>query len=377
MSRLNEQFLSDRLNKRMSEGLYRELQPENGLVDFCSNDYLGFARSPNLRKHIKETLEKHPLHPNGSGGSRLLRGNSSYAEELESFIAAYHGAESALLFNSGYDANTGLFACVPQRGDTIICDQLVHASIIDGIRLSHAKRLVFKHNDLDSLSMRIKHASGNIFIAIESVYSMDGDEAPVCEIAAMAQNRNAYLLVDEAHATGIFGTEGRGLVSEYKLEDMVFARIHTFGKALGVQGAAVLGSDILRKYLLNYARPFIYTTALPFSSLVSIRSAYDKLSQSKDKCLQINLLINLFKQNIRSITGAVLIESRSPVQCIILPGNDRVKTAASHIRSKGYDVRPILSPTVPEGAERLRICLHSFNTIEEVNGLSKAIKDTI
>jgi 8-amino-7-oxononanoate synthase len=372
-----ERFLSEELNKRIARDMYRELQPENGLVDFCSNDYLGFARSKNVKSCAEGALNANPDYALGSGGSRLLAGNTRFAEDLEKSIAVFHHAEAGLLFNSGYNANTGLIACLPRRGDTVICDQLVHASIIDGTRLSYARRFVFKHNDPESLEIKLRHASGTVFVVVESIYSMDGDEAPLEEIVRLCRKYHAHLIVDEAHSTGIFGDYGAGIVQMLGLEKEVFARVHTFGKALGCHGAIVLGSDLLRKYLINFSRPFIYTTSLPYPLLVTIKCAYDRLSESNNNNLQINALIDLFKQKIKSISGLVAIESRSPIQCLILPGNQRVRAVAKAIRAKGYDVRAVLSPAVPEGAERIRICLHTFNTEEEINGLAKAIEQLI
>ena len=402
--------LKKSLGKRESEGLLRYLPSQNNLIDFCSNDYLGFARSSELKEEIDgyvgtlhvgaqrksrtqrvgatslHTLSESPL-ITGSTGSRLLTGNSKFAEDLEAFIADYHNAEAGLLFNSGYDANTGLFSCVPQRGDTVIYDELIHASVRDGIRLGLANSFSFGHNDLSHLEMRLKkaclpklqrrQAKGSVFVAVESVYSMDGDFSPLEEIVRLCAEHDAHLIVDEAHATGLFGRGGKGRVVELKLENLVFARIHTFGKALGCHGAIILGSNLLRDYLINFSRSFIYTTALPFHCLKAVKCAYDILSKDNDKILKLSTLANVFKLKIDSYSHIDKIESFSPIQCIIISGNDRVKRVAQGVQNSGFDVRPIMSPTVPEGKERLRICLHAFNTEEEVNDLVTAISENI
>ena len=264
------------LEQRKTASLYRSLQVNEGLIDFCSNDYLSFARCEKLKERVKSyTDEINPL--TGSTGSRSISGNTAFAEQLEKIVAAFHQAEAGLIFNSGYDANIGLFSCLAKKEDTLICDELIHASIIDGCRLSYASRFRFAHNDLEDLESKLQRSKGNIFVAVESIYSMDGDMAPLKEIAAVCKKYNANLVVDEAHATGLFGKQGRGLVSQHGLEDEVFARVHTFGKALGCHGAVILGSETLRNYLVNFARSFIFTTALPMHSLIAVKCAYEFL----------------------------------------------------------------------------------------------------
>ncbi|MEO5909328.1 MAG: pyridoxal phosphate-dependent aminotransferase family protein [Pelobium sp.] len=336
-------------------------------IDFSSNDYLGFARSKILKEEVEILLNNNPNYFLGSTGSRLLSGNSKFCEELEDTIAQFHHANSGLLFNSGYDANIGLLSCIAQRGDTIITDELIHASLIDGARLSYANKYIFKHNDLNSLEDKLKNSKGNIFIVTESVFSMDGDLAPLKEIAALAEKYKANLIVDEAHATGVLGAYGAGLVSHLNLENDVFARIHTFGKAIGIHGAIILGSQELKTYLTNFARSFIYTTALPYHTLAGIKVAYENLRKTEaiDK-LKENIVY--FKENSEKLNH-ILISSKSAIQCLLIPGNDKCKSVSNHLQSKGFEVKPILSPTVAEGGERLRICLHAYNTKEEIQNL--------
>lgn len=236
-------ILYTKLDERTAAGNLRKLQYEKDLYDFSSNDYLGFARSPELKESISAELENHPLALLGATGSRLLSGNTAFAEQLEKELAIIHQAENGLIFNSGYTANLALFSSVPQKNDTIIYDELIHASVIDGSRLSLAKRLKFKHNDPEDLEKKIRLSTGQCFVAVESVYSMEGDLADLLQIAAVCRDLNAHLIVDEAHAFGVWGT---GLVDLLQLHQHVFARLVTFGKALGLHGAIILVSNVLR-----------------------------------------------------------------------------------------------------------------------------------
>ncbi len=354
--------IQQKLADRKASNALRELKVNDGLLDFCSNDYLGFSKESSI--HQVDNVNQY-----GSTGSRLISGNNKVTEEVENFLADFYNAEAALIFNSGYSANLGFFSCVPQRGDTIIYDELIHASIRDGIRLSNSNSFSFRHNNIDSLQSKIEKAEGNIYVVVESVYSMDGDEAPLKEIASLCGDNDIALIVDEAHAVGIFG-EGRGLVSELNLENEIFARIITFGKAYGAHGAAVLGNNDLKNYLINFSRPLIYTTALPQANVMTIRKAHQFLVDSFERVNELKQNISVFKTSFKG----KLIESRSAIQCVIITGVDEVKKIAEDIQNKGFDVRPILSPTVPHGQERLRICLHSFNTKEQIEDLVEAIE---
>ncbi len=365
-----EKYIEDKLAERRSAGLYRALKPENILVDLCSNDYLGFARSSALKNSIDKELSNLSQVLNGSTGSRLLSGNLTYTENLEQEIAAWHNAEAGLIFNSGYDANLGLFSSLPQRGDTIITDELIHASIIDGARLSYANRYTFKHNDLNSLEDKLKRAKGNCYVVIESVYSMDGDTPQIAEILALTEKHNAALIIDEAHAVGLYK---KGLVSELGLEGRVFARVITFGKALGCHGAIVLGSDALRNYLVNFARSFIYTTAASVHQIASIKMAYASLEDAGETIAILKHNISLFHEKIKGCPYP-LLKSDSAIQCVVLNSNELARKTAAHLQNAGLDVRAILSPTVPAGTERLRICLHSFNTVDEIELLTNTLK---
>lgn len=365
-----EYLIKKKLDERKANGTYRSLKIEGDLIDFCSNDYLGFARSARLKEMIRTEVEANEKALNGSTGSRLLSGNTIYAEELERSIANFHKAEAGLIYNSGYDANIGLFSSLPQKGDTIILDELSHASIIDGARLSFANRFTFKHNDLQSLEEKLQHSKGNIYIVIESVYSMDGDSPDVVKLIELANKYNAHVIVDEAHATGLYYN---GIVNSLNLEDKVFARVVTFGKALGCHGAIILGSRLLREYLINFSRSFIYTTAAPFHQLASIKMAYELLSESNDSIQKLQGNITLFKERISQLQAYKLIPSDSAIQCLVVGGNEKTQHLAIQLQNAGFDIRPILSPTVSAGTERLRICLHSYNTAEEITSLANAI----
>jgi 8-amino-7-oxononanoate synthase len=367
-------YIKSKLDERTSSGIYRALKPESNLIDFCSNDYLGFARSSVLRESIAREISLYPQNLNGSTSSRLISGNLIYTEKLEQQIAAFHKSEVGLLFNSGYDANVGLFSSLPQKGDTIIHDELIHASVIDGARLSHANRYTFRHNDLDSLEAKLKQAKGICYVVIESIYSMDGDTPPIVDILRLAEQYNANLIIDEAHAVGLYPS---GLVTHLNLQDRVFGRIVTFGKALGCHGAIVLGSDLLRQYLVNFARSFIYTTAASFHQLASIKMAYELLESANDDISQLKNNIGLFKQGISPNPTYRLLNSESAIQCLLLNSNTKAKQAAGHLQNAGFDVRPILSPTVPQGTERIRICIHSFNTAVDINQLTATINTFI
>lgn len=354
----DDSFLESQLNLRREEGSLRTLKFPSLKIDFCSNDYLGVVYNRLLK--VSDTAA------HGSTGSRLLAGNSELAESLEATIAAFHNSEAALLFNSGYDANIGLLSCVARKGDTIIYDELSHASIRDGIRLGFAAAYSFRHNDLQDLEKKIRLSSGQIFVITESLFSMDGDIAPLREIAAVCSRYNAHLVVDEAHATGICGPSGAGLIQLENLQQQCFARIHTFGKALGCHGAVILGSQRLRAYLINFARSFIYTTALPPAAMNAIKHSYEIFPAMQAEREILNDLINRFTS---AGIAYEIIPGASPIQGVLVPGNEAVKQLAMRLNTAGFDVRPIMSPTVPRGSERLRIVIHSFNTVAQVDNL--------
>jgi 8-amino-7-oxononanoate synthase len=352
-----EDFLTHRLQERSATGALRVLRLDAGKADYYSNDYLGIAKNRLIEKQLGGKEYVH-----GSTGSRLLAGNYPLIEDAEIELSLFHEAPAALIFNSGYDANFGLLACIARRGDLILYDKLSHASIRDGIRQSFADSSSFPHNDQGELEKKLKNRKGNCFVVTESVFSMDGDMAPLSEMAALCEQYGANLIVDEAHATGVVGKQGAGAVQLLGLQHRCLARIHTFGKALGCHGAVILGSAQLREYLVNFCRPFIYSTAIPPASVAAIQASYHIFPSMQKEREHLQNLIGLF-----DLPG--FKKSITPIQCFIIPGNEKVKQTALNLLEYNIDARPILYPTVPQGEERLRITLHSFNTTEETKKL--------
>jgi 8-amino-7-oxononanoate synthase len=357
-----DQFLDKKLNERIDGNYLRQLKTVQGMVDFCSNDYLGIS----TRNLLQPFFSGHEQH--GSRGARTLAGNYALIEETENKIAAFHQSEAALIFNSGYNANTGAIAAVAQRGDVILYDSLSHASIRDGVRLSFANAYSFAHNDITDLEAKLKLHShgltGQIFVVTESVFSMDGDIAPVAAMVKACEQCNAHLIIDEAHAVGVLGDQGEGLVQSLGLHEEVFARIFTYGKAPGTHGAAVCGSEKLKTFLVNFSRSFIYTTALPEAAVRAINASYDVFPSMQYERKKLQELVDCFQS---AKLPYKMLKSSTPIQGVIVPGNTEVKHLASRLQENGLDVRPILYPSVPKGLERLRISLHAFNTQEQLN----------
>jgi len=364
--------LFKKLTARKEEGIVRTLRANDGKIDFSSNDYLGMAASPLLAASIEQTYKQFFLHPvNGSGGSRLLAGHFDFYDQVEKELARFFETEAVLIFNSGYSANLAILSALPQKGDTILMDEYIHASLKDGARLGFASRFSFRHNDLEDLENKLKKAQGAVFVVAESLYSMDGDFAPVVALQQLTAKYGAYLIIDEAHTTGIYGTQGRGFLQEKKIADHVPFKIYTFGKAMGIHGACIAGSQELKDYLINFARPFIYTTAMPPHAFAAVHAAFlhiQKHSEEKEA-----LLSNIQHWNalVKGVGG--FSSNESPIQTYTYPGNQNIRALGSYMQSKNYDVRAILSPTVKEGSERLRICLHAYNTPLEISSLVQLI----
>jgi 8-amino-7-oxononanoate synthase len=376
----NDGFLQKKLDERKALDAFRTLRLPNGKIDFCSNDYLGIVKNNLLQTRIAAASALTATNPTstagflpaGSAGSRLLAGNYGLIEETEKLIAAFHNSEAALIFNSGYDANIGVLSCVPQKNDTVLYDALSHASIRDGIRLSFANAFAFAHNDMDDLNMKLQQARGNIFVITESVFSMDGDVCPLLNILDACKKYNAHLILDEAHATGVVGYYGEGLAQQLHAHQNIFCRIHTFGKACGCHGAVVLGSQNLRDYLINFSRSFIYTTALPPHAVACIQASYGVFPGMEKERARLQQLIQAFQS---AEIAWQKQPSQTPVQVVLIPGNSAAKKLANNLQQAGFDVRAILYPTVPRQKERLRIVLHAFNTVDEVNNLVKNLKE--
>ncbi|MFM7666584.1 MAG: aminotransferase class I/II-fold pyridoxal phosphate-dependent enzyme [Bacteroidota bacterium] len=353
--------LIEKLNKRKIDGTFRELTSMDSMVDFYSNDYLGFAKENKIEISLK-----------GATGSRLISGNSPEAEVCESFLASFFNAESALVFNSGYSANLGLLSSVPQRGDVILYDERIHASAKEGMRLSFAKSYSFKHHDYYDLERLLqKHEGKVIYVVVESLYSMDGTMTHFRKLTSLCKIFNAFLIIDEAHSAGIFGKEGRGVVSALEIENEVFARIITFGKAYGLVGAAVLGSEHLKKYLVNFARSFIYTTALPNEIYALIKqNVGSNLILEKQNSLHTN--ISFFRENFSS--EMLISEINSPIQVLQIGDKEKANRIAKSCQNENLAIKPIFSPTVPEGQESIRICLHAFDSQNDIRILTEILK---
>ncbi|PWN34239.1 PLP-dependent transferase [Meira miltonrushii] len=380
---------------------------------------MGLARSKALKQDTIKRMQDHGNMLVGSTGSRLLDGNSEEHEQLELRLAQHFSAQSALLFNSGYDANTSMLSVMPQPNDVVLYDELVHASMHDGMRSSRipsSRRIPFKHNDLDDFTVKVQNAwkacqtkAANVFVAVESVYSMDGDICPLPQLIAILNKHvpqnSRCLIVDEAHAVGLYGLNGSGICEAMGLQDSVDVRLATFGKAFGCSGAAVLCSDLVRLYLINYARPLIYSTALPHPALFTIQAALDLLN-TPDGTLRAQhtfFLTHLFIERLHGLMGKVdatggskQVQLPSDIQKrlesnpsftgkqkehpLSIPQPPIVPILTSHAHdlakylvSHGYLVRPIVYPTVPRGSERVRICIHAHNTQEQVFGLTECV----
>ena len=360
------------LQRRKNQKSFRALKENKGGIDFCSNDYLSIARNTVLKKKIHQATAAVDL---GSTGSRLLSGHSTLHHQLEQKAALFHQAEAALLFNSGYTANLSILSAVPRKSDIILFDALIHASLHDGLKLSVAQSESFDHNNTKALEeLLVKHHKKNIFVVVESIYSMDGDEAPLIPILKLCKQYNALMIVDEAHSTGIYGIKGEGLCVAKGIEQEVFARIHTFGKAFGMHAAVIAGSTLLKDYLINYARPLIYSTALDPHSVLSISMIYDHLQENGEQYIEeLQERIQYFLDNSCSIKDQLIV-SESPIQGIIIPGNEPVSRACYQMQQAGFDVRAIRSPTVAAGKERIRICLHRHNSLEQIKALVNCLQ---
>ncbi|KAH9907925.1 PLP-dependent transferase [Xylariomycetidae sp. FL2044] len=419
--------LESLLTKRKSQNKLRQLKtPPPNAVDFSSNSYLSLSTNSHIQRAFLDRLQSEAARTGspsilGSGGSRLLDGNSVLAEDLEKQIAAFHGAEAGLLFNSAFDANVGLLGCVPRAGDVVLYDELIHASVHDGMRMSRSTRkIAFSHSSvvadmwkenavdeshgasatetegLEHVLRQIASGEGgrevrsgmsNVFICVEGIYSMDGDIVDllrVCEaVDKFLPLGNGYIIVDEAHSVGVLGEDGRGLVCELGLEDRIWARVLGFGKAMSCTGGMVLCSSTTRRYLINYARTLIYTTSMAFPTLASIQVVYEYVMNGEAEARRqyLHELTRLCYKCIRELhqrqepNNRILgIQQHPPASPIIPLLTAYPRSLASHCQARGFVVWPIVSPTVALGKERVRICLHAGNTTSEVEKLCDAIE---
>ncbi len=350
----------------------RGLRPRAG-IDFVSNDYLALASAPRIKRAVAAALEAGT--PIGAGGSRLLRGNCEEHERLEAEAAAFFRAETAMFFGGGYVANFAVLTTLPQRGDLLVLDSLVHASIHEGARAGRAEFRLSAHNDPGSVEdtirgWRAEGGTGRVWIVAESVYSMDGDVAPLDDLVAIADRHDAFLMVDEAHGTGVYGEQGRGLTATYEgRENLVI--VHTCGKALGAAGALVTASTVLRDFMVNRCRPFIFATAPSPLVAVAVREALLILQQEPEHQQRLAKLVafthrELDRRGWRS-------PSRSQIVPYIVGDNARAMQLASALQARGFDIRGIRPPTVPAGTARLRIALTLNVGEDDVRALLDAL----
>jgi 8-amino-7-oxononanoate synthase len=342
--------LSATLAELRAAGLLRHLQLPRGL-DLVSNDYLGLADHPYIKESVRSAMTELPI---GSGGSRLLRGHHEIFEQVEARLAAFSGTESALLFGSGYAANIGLLQAIVSPDDVIVSDERNHASLIDGIRLTKARTAIYPHQDLSALAAALeKPRTGQAIVVTESVFSMDGDLTPLADVTAIAAHHDAVVVVDEAHATGLYGERGSGRVEELGLRDRVFATVHTGGKALGSGGAWVAGSQALRDVLINRARSFIFSTA-PLPVLpAALQAALDVVEREPERRHEVHRKSKLLRNALAD--SEVQAAGEAPIVPIIVGSNEGALVLQAGLMSAGFDVRAIRPPSVAPGTARLRV----------------------
>lgn len=354
-----------------ARGRARRLIPRAG-IDLSSNDYLGLATAPALRAAVADALGRGV--PVGSGGSRLLRGNHPEHEALEAEAAAFFGSEAALYLSSGYAANAALFATLPQTGDLIVHDALIHASAHEGMRIGRATCRPAAHNDVDAFAAviagwRAEGGAGRVWIAVESLYSMDGDRAPLAALAALADRHDAFLLIDEAHATGVYGRDGRGLAEGLDGREYVIV-LRTCGKALGCEGALLCGPRIVRDFLVNRARAFIFSTAPSPLMAAAVRAALRLLVTEPERRTRLAALIAAAGTALAPYGAAV---TGSQILPLILGDDVRTMQVAARLQAAGFDVRGIRPPTVPAGTSRLRLSITNNVTGTDLAALADAM----
>ncbi len=360
------------LDQLASRDRLRALRPRVG-IDFASNDYLALGRSSRLREAIRDALDRGVA--TGSGGSRLLRGNDAEHEALEAEAARFFRTDAALYFSSGYAANLALFGALPQRGDLVVHDALIHASVHDGLRLGRADSVAVAHNDAQAFddaigAWRRAGGGGRVWIAVESLYSMDGDRAPLAELATIAARRDAFLLVDEAHATGIFGEDGRGLAADLDGRDNVIS-LHTCGKALGCEGALLCLPSVLRDFVVNRARSFIFSTAPSPLMAAAVRESLRILADEPERRTRLGSLVAAAE---RLLAPSGVAPTGSQILPLVLGDDALTMRVASSVQAAGFDVRGIRPPTVPTGTARLRISLTLNADERDVAALGQAIR---
>lgn len=359
-----------------ARGRLRRLIAREGR-DFASNDYLGLAHDPAIAQAVADAIARDV--PVGSGGSRLLRGNAPEHEALEEKAARFFGSEAALYFSTGFAANGALFATLPQKGDLILADELIHASAHDGLRMARAEHMFAPHNDVAAFQAAIRQwrtqgGTGRVWIAFETLYSMDGDMAPIAEFAELAKAEDAWLLLDEAHATGVYGAQGKGLGATLEGQENVVS-LHTCGKALGVEGALVCAPAVIKDYLINRARPFIFSTAPSPLMAVAVSAALDRIAEGDDLRERLSALRAHADRTICARFG--LPPSSSQIIPVILGEDKRTMRVAEALQAAGFDIRGIRPPTVPRGTSRLRLSLTLNVNKDDISALSDAMAEVM
>lgn len=378
-------FIRAELERLAQAGLYRRLRLVEGeqgptlildgqeVLNLSSNNYLGLASHPALRAAAKEAIDRYGC---GSGASRLISGNMRLHEELEERIAALKGSEAALVFNSGFQANVGIISSLAGEGDVVFSDELNHASLIDGCRLARARTVVYPHCDLSRLESGLKEApaKGCRLVVTETLFSMDGDEAPLLEIVELAERYGAMVMVDEAHATGVFGPNGAGVVAKLGLGERVFLQMGTLGKALGGFGAYVAGSRALREMLINRCRSFIFTTSLPPPVLAAAIAAVELLYKEPHRRMALWHNCRALRDGLKGL-GFSLGQSQSQIQPLVIGDAERCMAFSERLLKKGVFAQGVRPPTVPQGTSRLRITLMATHTHEQLHRALRAFEE--
>jgi len=362
------------LEKRSEKGLLRTFGQirDFGKVDFYTNDYLGLCQNPAILPDLQNELENGSF---GASGSRLVSGQSTHLEALESDCRIFFRSEASIFFPNGYLANLALLSAMASRHDTILYDEQCHVSLKDGIRLSFAEKFSFGHNDVNALEQKLKISKGRKFVVIEAIYSMDGDQAPLTEIVELAQKYEAHIIVDEAHSTGTVGRNGEGLCISLGLESKIWARIYTFGKALGASGGLLAINETTQKYLVNKSHPLIYSTAPMPPQTIICRHQLAFLINNGERVKALQSNIDFWNKLNFQTKNRVSQNVSSPVQYYLFPGNKEVLKLAKCLQDADFQIKAMLSPTVKEGTERLRISLHSFNSEAQIESLIRFIEE--
>jgi 8-amino-7-oxononanoate synthase len=368
---------TETLDSLKAQGRFRALKPPRG-IDFTSNDYLGYGGGRLADSHSLPAGE--PERTSGLA-SRLLRGHHPVWDEVESSLAAWHGAESALVMNSGFTANEGIISTVVEPGDWVATDELNHACIMEGLRVCRPRKFAFRHNDLAHLEDGLKAEAAKrppgreMFVVTESLFSMDGDRSPLPEIVALAERYGAQVIVDEAHSTGCFGTAGSGIVDELGLRSRILASVHTGGKALGVMGAYICGSNLLRDFLVNRCRHLIFTTALP--AVIGPWWLHMLPKVKSDGAGRQTLHANAARFRSRLAERGVSTLGDTYVVPVVLGDDPRAVRVATQLQELGYDIRAIRPPSVPQGTSRVRISIHADHTPELLDQLAERVAEAI